>query len=168
MEKKKNLSIIIILFMIIVIVVMGYFIYNLYKEKTTTKEEIDSLKNQINSLENNNESQGNSSKDNNITFNNENNDNKYTEITSELEGIDVLYVTNVEKNNDTYTLKGVVYTQYKLSESELQKVINKGNMEIDNKSYKIKNNSNANEYDLYDLTNNEIYYKIKQSDKDKY
>ena len=168
MEKKKNLSIIVILFMIIVIIVMGYFIYNLYKEKTTTKEEIDSLKNQINSLENNSEIQGNSSKDDNITFNNENNDNKYTEITGELEGIDVLYVTNVEKNNDTYTLKGVVYTQYSLSESELQKVINKGTMEINNKSYKIKSNSNANEYDLYDSTQNEIYYKIKQSDKDKY
>lgn len=162
MEKKKKLLSFIILVMIIIIAIMGYLIYSLYRDKTTTKEEIDSLKSQINNLEDET-----TNENNNFVDNVENGDNKYIEITNELEGIDVLYVTNVIKNNDdTYTLQGVIYTQYTLTDSELQEAINKGSIKINNKDYKIRNNSK--EYDLYDSEQNEIYYKIKKSDKDRY
>mgnify|MGYP004523862969 CR=1 FL=1 len=173
MEKKNKSFIFVILAMIIIIAIMGYCIYNLYIEKTNTKEEIDNLKNQISSLESkNNEAQEengkNENENTNINANTDTNNNKYTEISSELNGIDVLYVTNVIKANDRYTLQGVLYTQYILSNSELQDVISKGSMEINDKNYIIKNTSNSKEYDLYDSAQNEITYKIKESDENTY
>lgn len=160
MEKKNKSFVFVILAMIIIIVIMGYFIYNLYIEKKKTKEEIDNLKNQVISLEDkNNEKQ---------EENGNNDNNKYTEINSELNGIDVLYVTNVVKDDDIYNLQGVLYTQYTLSNSELQDVIRKGSMKINDKNYIIKNSSNTKEYDLYDSVQNEIDYKIKQLDENTY
>lgn len=160
MEKKNKSFVFVILAMIIIIVIMGYFIYNLYIEKKKTKEEIDNLKNQVISLEDkNNEKQ---------EENGNNDNNKYTEINSELNGIDVLYVTNVVKDDDIYNLQGVLYTQYTLSNSELQDVISKGSMKINDKNYIIKNSSNSKEYDLYDSVQNEIDYKIKQLDENTY
>lgn len=160
MEKKNKSFVLVILAMIIIIVIMGYFIYNLYIEKKKTKEEIDNLKNQVISLEDkNNEKQ---------EENGNNDNNKYTEINSELNGIDVLYVTNVVKDDDIYNLQGVLYTQYTLSNSELQDVISKGSMKINDKNYIIKNSSNSKEYDLYDSVQNEIDYKIKQLDENTY
>lgn len=169
MEKKNKSFVFVILAMMIIIAIMGYFIYNLYIEKTNTKEEINNLKNQIISLESkNNEAQEENGKNENTNANTETNNNKYTEISSELNGIDVLYVTNVIKDNDIYTLQGVLYTQYSLSGAELQEVISKGTMKINNKNYIIKSSSNSKEYDLYDSAQNEIAYKIKETDENTY
>lgn len=63
-------------------------------------------------------------------------DNNYKEITKKLEGIDGLYVTDVIKNkNKTYTLKGVIYSQYKLTHDELRKIQDKGKMKINDIEY---------------------------------
>lgn len=178
MEEKKSLKIslstLLLLFAIIVIVVMGYFIYKFYNEKITATEEITNLNNQISSLEstvnrlqetiNNVSTTINNSQNNNT----ETSDNKYTEINDNLEGIDVLYVTNVVNNNNTYTLRGVLYTQYTLSNAELQQIINKGSMKINNENYIIKNSETSNEYDLYESNAENPLYKIKQTNSNNY
>lgn len=173
-EKKSltiSLSTFFLLLAIIVICVMGYFVYKLYNERTIATEEISNLNNQIGGLENTvnvlQESIDNVS-NNSQSNNNEISDNKYTEITDELEGIDVLYVTNaINNNDDTYTLKGVLYTQYTLSEAELQQIIDKGYMEINGERYVIKNND-SNEYDLYQSNVDYPLYKIKPINSNSY
>lgn len=178
MEEKKSLKIslstLLFFLAIIVIVVMGYFIYKFYNEKTTATEEITNLNNQISSLEstvnrlqetiNNVSNTINNSQSNNT----ETSDNKYTKITDNLEGIDVLYVTNVVNNNNTCTLIGLLYTQYTLSHAELQQIINKGSMKINNENYIIKNSETSNEYDLYESNAEFPLYKIKQTNSNNY
>ena len=54
-------------------------------------------------------------------------ENKYSEITKELDGIDVLFVTDAIENPDnTYTLKGVLYTKFTLTKSELEDAVKNG------------------------------------------
>lgn len=167
MEEKKSLKMslsnVLLFISIIVILIMGYFIYKIYNEKTIATTEIDNLNNKISSLES---IIVNKLQETNI--NTETSDNKYTKITDDLEGIDVLYVTNVVNNNDTYTLRGVVYTQYTLSNDELQQIINKGTMKINDKNYIIKNSKTSNEYDLYEANSENPLYKIKQTNSNNY
>lgn len=125
--------------------------------------EIDNLNKKISGLES---IIVNELKETNI--NTETSDNKYTKITEDLEEIDVLYVTDVINNNDTYTLRGVLYTRYTLSNEELQKILNKGTMKINDKNYTIKNSKDSNEYDLYELNSESPLYKIKQINSNSY
>lgn len=167
MEEKKSfkmsLSNVLLFLAIIVILIMGYFIYKIYNEKIIATTEIDNLNKKISGLES---IIVNELKETNI--NTETSDNKYTKITEDLEEIDVLYVTDVINNNDTYTLRGVLYTRYTLSNEELQKILNKGTMKINDKNYTIKNSKDSNEYDLYELNSESPLYKIKQINSNSY
>lgn len=93
---------------------------------------------------------------------------KYSKITKELDGIDLLYVTDIEKNGDNCTLKGVIYTQYTISNSEMKNVINEGKMKIDNETYNIKEDESSNEYNLYGANEEYPLYKIKKLNSTEY
>ena len=107
-------------------------------------------------------------KDNFVTNNENTTTNKYEEIINDLNEIDILYVTDVEKNDTTYTLKGVIYTQYTISSNELQEILDKRTIEIEGVNYIIKNSNTENEYDLY--AGNALFslYKIKPKDPNTY
>lgn len=49
-----------------------------------------------------------------------------------------LYVTDVIDNKDSYTLRGVIYTQYLLSNSEFEQIIENGSMIVDGCKYRLK------------------------------
>lgn len=94
--------------------------------------------------------------------------NNYEEITKEFKGIDCLYVTEVVKENNTYTLRGVVYTQHTISTKQLEYALEKGYYVLNGEKYNIKQsdngyellNNNFNEYALYifkELNYNEYY-----------
>lgn len=94
---------------------------------------------------------------------------KYEEITRELKGIDCLFATNVIENSDSYTLQGVIYTQYTINYKELQEALNNGTFTINNKQYVIKYTEDGTEYDLFE-NESEPYalYKIKQINENEY
>lgn len=74
----------------------------------------------------------------------------YEEITSELERIDVLSVTDVEKEDGKYILKGVIYTQYTMTEDEVEKAVADGKMTIGGETYPVKNSTEDGiEYELF-------------------
>lgn len=188
---KMSLSTFLLLLAILIIIVMGFFIYKFYNDKTIAEKEVANSNNQISNLQDNvnklqetidnvsntiNNSQNNNiesnvnkvqettnNSSNSINKNESNSSNKYTEITNDLQGLDVLYVTNAIKNNNSYTLKGVIYTQYTLSDNELKQIIDKGHMKINNTNYEIKKIENSNEYALYDANDEYPVFKIKES-----
>ena len=88
----------------------------------------------------------------------------YEEISEELDGIDRLYVTEVVKNNNnTYTLKGRICTQYTLTKAELDKAVKEGSLFIDNEIYKIGKGKDGNhEYELYSSNSKVAYYILKK------
>ena len=71
---------------------------------------------------------------------------KYEKITEELNGIDVLYVTDVIDNKDSYTLRGVIYTQYLLSNSEFEQIIENGSMTLEGSKYIIEKVTSSDDY----------------------
>ena len=73
----------------------------------------------------------------------------YTEITEELHPLTAFHVVNAIENEDTYTLKGVIYTHYTFTEEELKNIENKGYLEIDGKTYFLK--VPEDDYALYEL-----------------
>ena len=88
-----------------------------------------------------------------------NNEDEYQEITEELltncEGI---YVTNVVKNeNDTYTLQGILFGDYLLTDEEFLNIKNKGKMEVDGKEWTLKLNEYASEEKYYLTDENNRY-----------
>ena len=106
---------------------------------------------------------------NTITDSNNNKTNntiKYAEITNELEGKDVLYVTEVEKINGEYTLKGVIYTEYTLSKSELDNIVSKGKIKLNGKEYTLKKVENKEELianSIYELSDGYTYIAKKEN-----
>lgn len=178
MEDKKttriSLSTFFLILSLIVIIIMSYCIYKLYNDKKLAAKEISNLNNQTKTLENTiSNFQGIIDNISNTINNNKNNtdttsNNKYVTITETLKGIDVLYVTDAIKNEDSYTLRGVIYTQYTLTNSELNKILNDGYFSINNKIYTIKENGAASEYDLFEKNADYPFYKIKQLDSTSY
>ena len=65
---------------------------------------------------------------------------KYKEIVKkiDLKGEDKFVVTDVEKSNGKYILKGRVYTEYKLTKSEYNNAKNTGKITINGKKYSVK------------------------------
>ncbi|MDD6245277.1 MAG: hypothetical protein PUB03_06430 [bacterium] len=112
MKKKMGLIILIIGFLI-----LGGVTYNLYTYKVVTTTKVFSLNKQIKTLKSN---ISDLEKDNdncstcNVTVNND----KVQLITEELNGMDVLYVTEAVKTDNYYTLKGVIYyaNHYKVAD----------------------------------------------------
>ena len=72
------------------------------------------------------------------TSTNVNEEDKYKDITKELSGIDVFYVTNVIKINNDYTLEGVLYKEYTFTKNELDSIVSKGKILLDGKNFTIK------------------------------
>lgn len=121
---KISLSTFFLVLAIIVIIVMGYFTFNLYTENQNSKEELNSLNDEIDSLKNSiNDYQSkidtisntlNSNTNATTTTENSSNnssDSKYSKITKTLENNDILLLTDTIKNTDnTYTLKGKIIT----------------------------------------------------------
>ena len=77
-------------------------------------------------------------KNNNTSNENIKTNTEYKEITKKLSGIDVFFVTNVIKNNNNYTLKGVIYTEYTLTKNELDNIVSRGKILLDGKKYTLK------------------------------
>ena len=169
MEEKKtakiSVSTFFLIFAIIIIIIMGFFTFKFYNDKKLADEEIEKLNNQINTMESSitNLQTTIDNVSNALNNNSSNSNSKYSEITEELKGIDVLYVTDAIKNGNNYTLKGVIYTQYTLTDEECSSIVNKGSMVIDNETYTVKNSDSSNEYDLFRPNNQYPLYKIKES-----
>ena len=163
-NKKGNLSTVFLVILIILIGVMGYMMYQMNSE---IKELSEKVANSEKVTANDTVVDTDNTTENNLTENSS--DNKYSEITKELDGIDVLYVTDaIENSNNTYTLKGVIYTQYTISHKELSDILDKGSMTIEGKAYTIKNSNNAGEYDLFEKDNEYALYKLKMINSNEY
>ena len=92
---------------------------------------------------------------------------EYKEITKELEGIDVLYVTEAIKNNDdTYTLKGVIYTQKTFTNEEVENAMKKGIFTFEGEDYIIEEENGR--YNLYPKSKEYICASLIIKDLDKY
>ena len=93
----------------------------------------------------------------------------FTDITDNLNDIDVLYVTKVVKSGKLYTLKGVIFTRYTITNSQLKNIKDKGFITINNKDFAVKDITAPSEYDLkeYEVYGDDLEYpayKIKQLD----
>lgn len=127
--------------------------------------------NDIDELDDKNENVTETITSNNIKDSNQNNNNthntiKYADITKELEGIDVLYVTDVEKIDSEYILKGVIYTEYTISKNELNRIVSKGKMTLDGKEYtlkKVKNEEELKANSIYGLSDGYRYIAKKEN-----
>lgn len=93
----------------------------------------------------------------------------YEEIATEFDGIDCLYVTDVVKENNLYTLKGVVYTQYTISKTELDNALKKG-FKLNGDNFLVDEiGTDTDEYGLYkDAAGDFEVYRIKKINDDKY
>lgn len=73
------------------------------------------------------------------------------EIKDELSNRECLHVTSVLENiNDTYTLKGIIYTYYTLTKEELNEIVNKGTMTLNNKIYEVDKLEDPSYWDGYE------------------
>ena len=150
---------------------LGVVIYNLYTYKVATATKVSSLNKQIKTLksdisnlkkntkcDNNCDSFKNTISDLeknisdnekcstcNVTVNND----KGQLITEELDGMDVLYVTNVVKTDNYYTLKGVIYTAYILTTNEVENIVKNGSYAIYGDTYTVKAKKDTRSYELY-------------------
>ena len=93
--------------------------------------------------------------------------NNNNEITAELEDRDVFYVTDAIKNdNNTYTLKGVIYSNYTISKNEITEASKKGKIELFGKEYIITENEYG-EYELY-IPSEVLGYTLREKDSNNY
>jgi len=153
-NKKVSLSTIFLVIAIILIGVMGYMMYQMNSEIKQLSEKVANTE---------------KTTANDTVIENSKDVEEYTEITKELEGIDVLFVTDaIENSNNTYTLKGVIYTQYTISPKELSDILDKGAMTIESEVYTIKRSDNAGEYDLFEKDNENALYKLKMLNSKEY
>ncbi len=171
-KKKSSLSTFLLFLAIVIIIALGCYIYKLYYEKTIAYEKIADLNSQIDSMKNNvDELQGTINNISNTINNSKNKteDNKeYEEITEELEEKDVLYVTDAIKNDNNYILKGVIYTQYTITDKELKKALNDGFITINKEKYMISSGDSDNEYDLVKEDSDSVLYKVKKLKRNVY
>ena len=169
-EIKVRLSTVVYLFIIVVLVVALGVVYYLGFVKNDNSNNMianGEVVEKNNISVNEEKTETNNKIENTLTENSS--DSKYSEITKELDGIDVLYVTDaIENSNNTYILKGVIYTQYTISHKELSDILDKGSMTIEGKAYTIKNSDNAGEYDLFEKDNEYALYKLKMINSNKY
>lgn len=155
MKKSKSLNLATLIFIgvIIVLIIVGLIAYCMNSKELISKEneEINGIANsEINETE-------------------ESNDIVYTEITENLEGIDLLYVTKaIDNKDDTYTLKGVIYTQYTFSIKELSDAVKKGKIDFENKEYIINYDVSKDEYKLYEEDMEETIYTIRNQKPEEY
>ena len=147
---------------LIVLLIFGGGVYGFYSYKSSTtkktanlNKQIKKLKNTVSDLEkeasnlekqvNDNDKCSTCNSTCNVTVNND----KGQLITEELSGMDVLYVTDAIKKDDYYTLKGVIYTAYTLTDQEVSDMVKNGTYTVNNKTYTVKYNKKDNSYGLY-------------------
>ena len=162
---KGNVLTKVLLFIsIIIIIILCGFAYLLYNENITLNKTASDLETKVNHLEtvieNMQEKVDNASK---IIANRQ-----YTVITEELDGIDVLYVTKAIRHEDSYTLEGVIYTQYVLDKSDIQQFVDQGYMTINGEKYTIRDKADLGIYELYKDKSDYPLYVIKPTDTDSY
>ena len=124
MEGKKLISIKVSTILIIALILIGILLF--LKHTNSNKAENTISNTSINTT--NTENTLNSTSSTNMISNSIDNasiiSSRYEEIDNNLNGIDVLFVTDALNNgDDTYTLQGVIYTQYTLSQTELDEII---------------------------------------------
>ena len=133
MEEKKKIKVslgtVICIFIIIILIIALVVLYlrNIELKKDQESKQIfnsNSKENVANTsiIANNKE---NTTSDVNNIQNGIAKNTSYETITKEFDGIDCLYVTEVEKEGNKYTLKGLVYTQYTISQAELNSALDK-------------------------------------------
>lgn len=159
MENTKAKNLLIVILIILLLVCLGVIFMQYIDTHNVTKGSSDGKVEQ-NTTEIKNEEVKGESNDSQIEQNTEEN-NKYSVISDNLKEKDVLFVTNVIKREDSYTLRGVIYTEYTLSKDELQQVVNKGVIEIEGEEYNIVKNEQYGEYELYLKGEEDARYKIK-------
>ena len=165
---KKNLII-----FLIVLLIFGGGVYGFYSYKSSTakktanlNKQVKKLKNTVSDLEkeasnlekqvNDNEKCSTCNSTCNVTVSND----KGQLITEELSGMDVLYVTDAIKKDDYYTLKGVIYTAYTLTDQEVSDMVKNGTYTVNNTTYTVKYNKEDNSYGLYEKNNKYSLYKM--------
>ncbi len=172
---------------LIAIGVMGYFLFNISKEKDNAVSEANNLKSQIDDMNNtiydmqtqlDSYSKTFSSKASSSLENTSNDressstQTEYEEIDEKLDNIDGLFITDIEENNDKYTLKGVIYSQYTLTKNELNEAISDGELKLNDTNYTLKKDESneENQYLLIDPNseNNDALYAIRKNDSNNY
>lgn len=158
---------------LIVLLIFGGIIYSFHSYKSSTakktanlNKQVKKLKNTVSDLEkeasnlekqvNDNDKCSTCNSTCNVTVNND----KGQLITEELSGMDVLYVTDVIKKDNYYTLKGVIYTAYTLTDQEVNDMVKNGTYTVNNKTFTVKYNKKDNSYGLYEEKDNYQMYKI--------
>ena len=196
---------------LIAIGVMGYFLFNISKEKDNAVSEANNLKSQVDEMKNTvydmqtqldsysktitsknsssvenstddetssddkNTTDGqNSTGDKNSTTENQSTSSQkeYANIENKLSNNGGLFITDIEENDDKYTLKGVVYSQYTLTKNELNEVIADGKLKLNNTNYTIKKDESDDEIKYLLLNpnsaNNDALYEIRKKDSNTY
>ena len=95
--------------------------------------------------------QKNNSIDGNLSVENTINTNKdEIEITSELDENSSLFVTDVTDNGDTYTLEGILYEEYIVTDNEIRAAIASGKIVIDGETYSVEKEDD-DDIEMYEL-----------------
>ena len=164
MEGKKLISVkvstLLLIAIIIILILIGilFFIQYINKGDDTSQSNVNSTIDENTSNTNSTANTVSNSIDNPSVISTQ-----YEEITSNLDGIDVLFVTDaLDNGDDTYTLRGVIYTQYTLSEDEFDQIVFDKQLEINNEFLDLQNTNN--EYSLVDDSGNVIYNIVKNND----
>lgn len=160
---KVRLSTVILLIIILVLVggIVYFFIQNndLQKTKGENTKQIEALQTQVKEFENK-VTETQDSETNTIVNTNTNQDisnntssvnDKYEEITKKmnLKDKEIFVVTDVERNEGKYTLKGRVYTNYTLTKSEYDDAKNTGKIIINGVKYTVNKDENGEGLTLY-------------------
>ena len=160
MEGKKLISIkvstILIIAVIIILILIGVLLF-LQHTNSNKGDNRDKTTNILATNTQNDENTTNTNSSTNSISDSVDNSsivsNRYEEIRNDLDGIDVLFVTDALDNGDaTYTLQGVIYTQYTLSQSELDEIILEKQLEV-NDTFLNLQESDGN----YFLIDNELF-----------
>lgn len=154
-EEKKtikiSLSTFFLILAIIAICVMGFFIYKLNDEKTTTTEQVSQLNNQIANLEdtvkslqeeNNNVSNNDKTTETDVESN-------ITDI-SDIEKLlknkgnyEYLRIKNIKEDNGKYLVEADYYVPTPITEKEYSEMVNNKKVVLNNKEYIFDNSNEA-------------------------
>ena len=113
--------------------------------------------------------QKNNSIDGNLSVENTINTNKdEIEITSELDENSSLFVTDVIDNGDTYTLEGILYEEYIVTDDEIRDAITSGKIVIDGETYSVEKEED-DDIEMYELSKDGFaHFSIRKYEDSKY
>lgn len=164
--QSSNIGLIVISIIISLVSVAfaGFLYFKMDSDKKSSDEKINVLTSKVEEL---------NSKTASISTNNDDessnsSSNNYEEIKDNLKNLDVLYVTNVSKKGNKYTLEGVIYSQYTITNSDYEKIIEDGKMEVNDKEFTVKKDSDSENYGLYEEDKDSPSYIIKEKNSRNY